>query len=49
MDEKNKSLGDLSTNFWSKEFRCPCQKCKKKKGPGKQPIAIQIRNDKDGL
>ena len=23
--------GDLSTNFWSKEFRCPCQKCRRKK------------------
>ena len=21
--------GDLSTNFWSKEFRCPCPKCKR--------------------
>jgi len=21
--------GDLSTNFWSWEFRCPCPKCKK--------------------
>jgi len=31
MDGKNKSLGDLSTNFWSKEFRCPCQKCRRKK------------------
>ena len=24
-------LGDLSTNFWSKEFRCPCSKCRRKK------------------
>ncbi|MCK4802520.1 hypothetical protein KAS33_02505 [bacterium] len=31
MDGKNKSLGDLSTNFWSKEFRCPCKKCRRKK------------------
>jgi len=23
--------GDLSTNFWSKEFRCPCPKCRRKK------------------
>ena len=22
-------LGDLSTNFWSCEFRCPCPKCRK--------------------
>ncbi|HUV84603.1 MAG TPA: hypothetical protein VMV86_02790, partial [Methanosarcinales archaeon] len=21
--------GDLSTNFWSKEFRCPCPKCRR--------------------
>ena len=31
MDKGNKPLGDLSTNFWSKEFRCPCQKCRRKK------------------
>lgn len=31
MVKKNKPLGDLSTNFWSKEFRCPCKKCRKKK------------------
>jgi len=31
MDGNNKSLGDLSTNFWKKEFRCPCKKCKRKK------------------
>ena len=31
MDGNKKSLGDLSTNFWSKEFRCPCQKCRRKK------------------
>jgi len=24
-------LGDLSTNFYSYEFRCPCPKCKRKK------------------
>ncbi len=24
-------LGDLSTNFWKWEFRCPCEKCKRKK------------------
>jgi len=23
--------GDLSTNFWTWEFRCPCQKCRTKK------------------
>jgi len=23
------TLGDLSTNFWSSEFRCPCPKCKR--------------------
>jgi len=23
--------GDLSTNFWKWEFRCPCLKCKRKK------------------
>jgi len=31
MDVKNNPLGDLSTNFWSNEFRCPCKKCKRKK------------------
>lgn len=31
MDRKNKPLGDLSTNFWSNEFRCPCKKCRRKK------------------
>ena len=31
MERKNNPLGDLSTNFWSKEFRCPCKKCRKKK------------------
>ncbi|MBA7498281.1 hypothetical protein ES704_01016 [subsurface metagenome] len=31
MEKKNKSLGDLSTNFWSKEFRCICPKCRRKK------------------
>ena len=24
-------LGDLSTHFWKKEFKCPCPKCRKKK------------------
>lgn len=28
---KNNPLGDLSTNFWSKEFRCICKKCRRKK------------------
>ena len=23
-------FGDLSTNFWKKEFRCPCKKCARK-------------------
>jgi uncharacterized protein YcbK (DUF882 family) len=23
--------GDLSTNFWKWEFRCPCKKCRRKK------------------
>jgi len=31
MDKKNSHIGDLSTNFWSKEFRCICPKCRKKK------------------
>ena len=31
MDGKNKSLGDLSTNFWKWEVRCPCKKCRRKK------------------
>lgn len=31
MDGNKKFLGDLSTNFWSKEFRCPCKKCRRKK------------------
>ena len=24
-------LGDLSTNFWKWEYRCPCPKCRRKK------------------
>ena len=31
MDGNKKSLGDLSTNFWKFEFRCPCPKCRRKK------------------
>ena len=31
MKKKDDPLGDLSTNFWSKEFRCPCLKCRRKK------------------
>lgn len=31
MKRKNEPLGDLSTHFWSKEFRCPCPKCGRKK------------------
>jgi len=31
MDGNNKSLGDLSTHFWKREFRCPCKKCLHKK------------------
>ena len=31
MDGNKGSLGDLSTNFWSKEFRCPCKRCRRKK------------------
>ena len=31
MDRKNDPLGDLSTNFWKWEFRCPCKKCRRKK------------------
>ena len=31
MDENEESLGDLSTNFWKSEFRCPCKKCRRKK------------------
>jgi hypothetical protein len=31
MDGNNKPLGDLLINFWSKEFRCPCPKCRRKK------------------
>jgi len=31
MDRKGNPLGDLSTNFWSFEFRCSCKKCRKKK------------------
>jgi len=29
MDRKDNPLGDLSTHFWSKEFRCPCPKCRR--------------------
>lgn len=31
MDENKKSLGELSTHFWKREFKCPCPKCRKKK------------------
>jgi len=31
MDRNNSHVGELSTNFWSNEFRCPCLKCKRKK------------------
>ena len=31
MDGNKKSLGNLSTNFYSYEFRCPCKKCRRKK------------------
>jgi hypothetical protein len=31
MNENERSLGDLSTNFWKSEFRCPCKKCRRKK------------------
>ena len=30
MDKKNSHIGDLSTHFWSREFRCPCPKCHRK-------------------
>ncbi|MBA7574508.1 hypothetical protein ES708_16317 [subsurface metagenome] len=31
MNRNEKSIGDLSTNFWSFELRCPCKKCLHKK------------------
>lgn len=31
MNKDEKSIGDLSTNFWKYEFRCPCKKCRRKK------------------
>ena len=31
MNKNEKSFGDLSTNFWKSEFRCPCKKCRRKK------------------
>ena len=31
MKKHEKSLVDLSTNFWKSEFRCPCKKCRRKK------------------
>ena len=31
MNKNEKSLGNLSTNFWKWEFRCPCKKCRRKK------------------
>ena len=31
MNKDEKSIGDLSTNFWKKEFKCPCPKCRRKK------------------
>lgn len=31
MDGKSSSFGDLSTHFWSWEFKCRCLKCLKKK------------------
>ena len=31
MNKNEKAIGDLSTNFWKFEFRCPCKKCRRKK------------------
>ena len=31
MKKKDDLLGDLSTHFYKKEFRCPCPKCRRKK------------------
>jgi len=31
MNKNEKHLGDLSTNFWKSEFKCPCKKCRRKK------------------
>ena len=31
MDRKDNPLGDLSTNFYKWELRCPCLKCRRKK------------------
>jgi len=31
MNKNEKAVGDLSTNFWKFEFRCPCKKCRRKK------------------
>ena len=31
MNTNEKAMGDLSTNFFSSEFRCPCKKCRRKK------------------
>ena len=30
MNKNEKAVGDLSTNFWKFEFRCPCKKCRRK-------------------
>lgn len=30
IDGNRESFGDLSTNFWKHEFRCPCKKCRRK-------------------
>ena len=31
MNKNERSVGDLSTNFWKWGFRCPCKKCRRKK------------------
>jgi len=31
MNNNEKAMGDLSTNFWNSEFRCICKKCRRKK------------------
>jgi uncharacterized protein YcbK (DUF882 family) len=42
MDGNKKSLGDLSTNFWKWEFRCPCKKCRRKKVQVSQLLIFKL-------
>jgi len=42
IDGNKKSFGDLSTNFWKYEFRCPCNKCRRKKVRVSQLLTFKL-------